>query len=256
MFLEERQQKILEMLNKKNKVTVKELTNNFSVYEVTIRKDLNELEKQKLLYRTHGGAIKNSNLVDVPSIYKRKVTNQKIKERIGEKAAEFIEENETIILDSGTTTFQIVNHLKKFTNLNVITNSLEICNALIKAAGIKIILGGEEVNKGNLSIIGSTAVKTINKYNANKLFLGVSALSLNNGYTTSEEKIANIKKCMINLANKIIVVSDSSKFDKVSFFTVCDYDEIDAIITDDKIENRYIKAFKEKNIDVNIVNSN
>src|SRR6056297_993614 len=121
MFVEERRHKIIELLSKKEKITVNELKKQFSVSDVTIRKDLNDLEKQNLLTRTHGGAIINDSVIDVPTIYKRKVINKRIKEEIGEKAANFVEDGQTIMLDSGTTTFEVAKNLNK-DDLLIISN--------------------------------------------------------------------------------------------------------------------------------------
>jgi len=253
MFVEERQQKILKLLNEKKRITVEELINKFSVSEVTIRKDLNTLRKKNLLKRTYGGAIVSRSMIDVPTFEKRKVINKKIKEKLGRKAIELIEENETIMIDSGTTTFEIAKRLKVFNSLTIITNALDVCTELINHNSIKVISTGGEINKNNLSMSGLATKQVLSKYRANKAFIGVSALSLDHGFTTSDEQIARAKNQMMKSSNKVVVISDSSKFDKVSFSKICDYDKIDILITDDGISEEYLNAFKEKNIRVYLV---
>jgi len=249
MFVEERRHKIIELLSKKEKITVNELKKQFSVSDVTIRKDLNDLEKQNLLTRTHGGAIINDSVIDVPTIYKRKVINKRIKEEIGEKAANFVEDGQTIMLDSGTTTFEVAKNLNK-DDLLIISNSLEICNNLIQENGVDVIITGGRIDKENLSIHGKNSENLIKNYNADIFFMGLSALSLEKGFTTSEERTANIKRLMMDSAKKVIVVSDSSKFGKISFSSICDFDAIDLIITDNNIETEYIEAFNKADIDL------
>jgi len=253
MYLEERRQNILKILKEKKKATVSELANLFSVSEVTIRKDLEALEKLSLLERTHGGAIIGDAIVDVPAIYQRKILNKEVKEKIGAKAVDLIHNDEIVILDSGTTTFEIAKNIKTFNNLTVITNSLEICTELTKYDGIRVIATGGEIIKDNLSMRSLVAEQMLQNYNANKAFIGVSALSLEHGFTTSDEIAANIKKQMIKSAEKVIVVSDSSKFGKVSFCPVCEYYEIDVLITDQNISQEYLDAFAKKGITVIMV---
>ena len=253
MFVEERQQEILKLLNAKKRITVEELINKFSVSEVTIRKDLNALRKKNLLKRTYGGAVVSRSIIDVPTFEKRKVINKEVKEKIGREAVKLIEENETIMIDSGTTTFEIAKGLKQFHNLTIITNSLDVCVEIIKYNSIKAVSTGGEINKNNLSMSGLATKQVLSKYRANKVFIGISALSLEHGFTTSDEQVARAKKQMMKSSNKVVVVSDSSKFDKVSFSKICDYDEIDILITDDGISEEYLNAFKEKNIRVYLV---
>jgi len=249
MFVEERRHQIIELLSEKEKITVNELKKHFSVSEVTIRKDLNNLEKQNLLTRTHGGAIINESVIDVPTIYKRKVINKKIKAEIGKKAVDYVKSGQTIMLDSGTTTFEVSKNLNK-KDLLVISNSLEICNNLIQTNGVNVIIAGGRIDKENLSIHGKSAENLIKKYNADIFFMGLSALSLEKGLTTSEERTANIKRLMMDSAKKVILVSDSSKFGKVSFSSICDFDAIDLIITDNNIETEYIEAFNKAGVDL------
>jgi len=253
MFLEERRQNILKILKEKKKATVSELANIFAVSEVTIRKDLEALEKLNLLERTHGGAIIGEAIVDVPAIYQRKILNKEVKEKIGAKAIDLINDNEIIILDSGTTTFEIAKNIKMFNSLTVITNSLEICTELTKYDGIRVIATGGEIIKDNLSMRSLVAEQMLQNYKATKAFIGVSALSIEHGFTTSDGIAANIKKQMIKSAETVIVVSDSSKFGKVSFCPVCEYDEIDVLITDRNISREYLDAFTSKGIDVIMV---
>ena len=253
MFVEERQQEILKLLKIKKRITIKELIDKFSVSEVTIRKDLNDLRKKDLLKRTYGGAVLRKSTIDIPTFEKRKVINKKIKKKIGRKSIELIEENETIMIDSGTTTLEIAKCLKVFNSLTVITNSLDVCTELINCSSIKVVSTGGEINKNNLSMSGSVTKQTLIKYRANKAFIGISALSLEHGFTTSDEQVVRAKKQMMKSSNKVVVVSDSSKFDKVSFCKICDYDEIDILITDNGISEEYLNAFKEKNIRVYLV---
>lgn len=253
MFLEERRQSILKILSERKKVTVYELSKIFFVSEVTIRKDLEALEKQNMLKRTHGGALISEKVIDVPTIYQRRILNKEVKERIGRRLAELIDDDEIIMIDSGTTTIEAIKYFKHFKNLNIITNSLEICNEAIKYDGVKIVAIGGEIIKENLSMRSLIAEQILKNYNANKAIIAVSALSLEHGFTTSDEIAASIKKQMLKSAKQKIVISDSSKFGKVSFYSVCEFNEIDILITDHNISKEYLEAFKEKNIKVYMV---
>jgi len=250
MFVEERHDEILQMLNDSAKVTVSELARRFSVSEVTIRKDLKTLEEESLLKRTHGGAIINNSLEDVPSINSRRIIKKEIKEKIGLKTAEFIRNNETIMLDAGTTTLEVAKNLSRFNNLIVVSNSLEICNLLTKFKGIKAVATGGEINKDNLSMRGSIGIQVLSQYTANKAIMGAVGLSLKHGLTVSSELVSKIKRQMIESAKEVIVVADSTKFDNVSFSPVCDLEEIDIIITDQDIPEEYMYGLKERNIKI------
>lgn len=253
MFLEERRQNILNILNEKKKVLVEDLSSIFSVSEVTIRKDLEYLEKHNLLKRTHGGAISNESFIDVPALYQRRILNKCLKEKIGIRTAELLKNGETIIIDSGTTTIEVIKHINKIKNLNIITNSLEICNEALRFDNIRIVATGGEIIKDNQSMRSLFAEQVVKNFNANKAIIGVSALSLEHGFTTSDEITARLKKQMLMSSKQKIVIGDSSKFGTVSFYTICKFDEIDILITDNKISKEYLEAFTNKGIKVYIV---
>jgi len=248
MFLLERQQNILDLLRKKKKVFVSELTKKFLVSEVTIRKDLNELEKQNLVQRTHGGAIINKFLTDIPGINKRRIMFKQKKEIIGIKTSKLIEENETLMIDAGTTTYEVAKQLGKFNKLIVISNSLEICSLLINFAGIEVSATGGIINKNNLSMRGAMGVELLSKYTASKAIIGVDGFSLEHGLTASNELVSDIKKQMIKSSNIVIIVTDSSKFGRVSFSPVCGLEDIDIVVTDEDIPKEYIQDLKEMDI--------
>jgi DeoR/GlpR family transcriptional regulator of sugar metabolism len=253
LFVEERLQKTIELLKIKKKVTINDLMKEFSVSDVTIRKDLSKLEKQNILQKTHGGAILNESIMSVPSIYQRRVINNQIKEKLGMKAAELIKENEIIMLDSGTTILEIAKKLTKFNDLIVVSNSLDVCVELVNCGGIKVVSTGGIIDKKNLSMRGAAAEQTLSRYKANKAFIGISSLTLKYGFTTSDEQAARVKRKMMESANQVIAVGDSSKFDKVSFAPVCSLDEIDIVITDKNLPKEYMDAFLKKKIQVYLV---
>ena len=250
MFAEERKEEIVKILKNKNSITVEELTNKFSVSKATIRNDLNELENKDFLKRTHGGAISNHFLENVSNHNERKSLNKHEKDKIGKKAIELISNDDVIFLDSGTTTYQVAKYIKGFVNLTIITNDIHIINLLVTSEGVNIIAIGGRVNKQNLSIVSRNSEFFINNYNVSKIFLGVSGFTLNEGITAPNEKIAGIKKKMIESSQKVIAICDSSKFGKAAFAKVCDLKEIDTLLTDKGIPKEYSDFLKEKGIQV------
>src|ERR1700738_4536444 len=167
--------KILESLKANGQVNVNELSESLGVTGVTIRNDLAQLEKKRVLIRARGGAIKieqNFNEEDYPLSDKQKKHLLEKKE-IGKRAAELIDENNTIIIDSGSTTYEFAKNLKKFNQLTVITNALNVATILAEYNNINVIVPGGMLKKNSFSLVGILAEKGFKDYFCDKLFLGV-----------------------------------------------------------------------------------
>lgn len=178
MFAIERQKKIVELLRENGAVQVSKLSADFNVAEETVRRDLEKLEKQELLLRTHGGAVPVDDNKHEPSLEKRKKLNVAGKELVARAAAELVSPGDTIFLDASTTTFYIARELKTMRNITVVTNSLETIAELSGCTDIRVIGTGGLVG-GSRSFVGSLAESAIREnYFANKLFFssrGVTA---------------------------------------------------------------------------------
>lgn len=244
--------KIIELLKSNGKVDVKELSDSLGVTGVTIRNDLEKLEKQNILIRARGGAIKieqSSSNEDYPLSDKQK-KNLSEKREIGRKAAELIANNNTIILDSGSTVHQLAKNLKNFEDLTVITNALNVATLLADYKNINVIVPGGTLKKNSLSLFGILAEKGFKNYFCDKLFLGVDGFDLDFGISTPSPEEAHLNQIMIEISKEVIVLADSSKFERRGFAFIAPISKINIVITDKgirpehkiKLENMGIKV--------------
>lgn len=246
----ERRDSIIQILNKEGKVRVDELSEEFSVTSVTIRNDLDFLEKKGILHRTHGGALIRKNVYEDPSLEEKQKLHSEEKQLIGQKAVEFIESGDSILLDSGTTTLEISRNLNGKKNLTVMTNALQIAMDLAGKEDITVMLTGGTIRSESYSLVGPDAEKVIGNYFFDKLFLGVDGLDISHGLTTPNPMEAQLNRIMVERAQKVIAVTDSSKFGRHSFSYICNLDVISTIITDENISDEFEKQFIKRNIEV------
>lgn len=240
MLPAERKQEILKYVRQKKAATIKDLSTYFHVHEATIRRDLTELENSKQLKRTHGGVIFNEEEIhSEPHVDLREGSFSDEKKRIGQKAAQFIEEGDTVILDSGTTTTQIAEAIKERENITIVTNDIHIA-ALLRHSKIKVIVTGGVLFPENFILNGEITNYALNNLNVKKAFIATPALHHEKGLTHFDESLIAAKMNMIDAAKEIYVVTDHSKFNRISLHTFATVDKIDCIITDSKI-NKHMK---------------
>ena len=253
IFAEERKDRILTLLEGKQKVTVSELSREFGVSEVTIRKDLNSLENMGLLKRTHGGAISiYGTRFELPTVEKV-VKNKEEKQKIGAYAASLIQDGESILLDSGTTTLEIARNLRNARNLTVVVNDLNVAGVLEPYPGIEVIVLGGTLRKGVSSLVGPITLNALSNLYVDKLFLGANGISIERGITTPDMVHAETKRKMTEMAREVIVVADSSKMGHISFASVVPLSKVDLIITDRGIAPEYVEKLEEKQVQVVIL---
>jgi Transcriptional regulators of sugar metabolism len=242
MFAEERQQQIMDLIEKKSSLKVSELAQSFKVSESTIRRDLQEMEEKGMLTRTHGGALGISKTNFEPSFKEKETKNTDEKIGIGITAASMIEDGDTIILDSGTTTLEIAKHIKA-KDITVITNSIDIAAELSSKEGMELIVTGGSLRSNTRAMVGHIPESILKNFRVDKAFIGANGISIQEGITTPNFMEAQTKKTMIAVANKVIVVSDSSKFNKVSFSIVCPIEKVTAIVTSSCIDESTVKEY-------------
>ncbi|MFC5626122.1 MULTISPECIES: DeoR/GlpR family DNA-binding transcription regulator [Algoriphagus] len=248
MLPKQRKEKILELLKEDGSAKVIDLARIFKVTEVTIRQDLEKLEKNGLVNREHGGVhlkdvenkVRNFSLVHQD--------NLKEKEIIAEKCLEFIQPGDTIILDSGSTTTEIAKKIVNIKGLTVITNALNIALMLGANPNIDIIMTGGEFKAPTLSLTGQKAADFFKGLNVQKLFLATAGISLKSGLTYPSLSDLVVKKAMIDAADTTYLVADSSKIGKSAFASLGALSLIDYIITDEGVENKHKEVFKEHDI--------
>lgn len=249
----QRHKTILNELEKNGFVRVQELSERLEVSEVTIRKDLKELESRRLLYRSHGSASQLSSLINDRHIDEKGKVQVEEKSSIGEAANLLLEKNDRIIIASGTTLLRFAQKITFTEPLTVITPSVKVSLTLCYKPNIEIIQLGGSMRKSSASVIGPFAESFLSDLTCSKLFIGVDGIDLDFGLTTSNIGEAHLNNYMIKAAQKVIVLADSSKFGKRGFGKICNMDQIHQIITDKNAPLNAIEIIKEKGIEVTLV---
>ena len=240
MLPAERRNGIVEVLKTDGKILVEEIADKLGVSPMTIRRDLQQLEKEEVLTRTHGGAIMGGKLTQEIPYNQKKEENTKAKEKIAEQAITLVKDGFTIILDAGTTNMSIAQKLIKFSNLKVLTNDLLIAFYLSQQ-GIEVYCSGGKIQKSTGACIGSTAQNFFSEVYADIAFIGASAVDIKTGVSTPNLDKSELKKKMFAAGEKKILVADSSKFGKKSFAKVMDLKDLDLIITDSSLSHEIIE---------------
>ncbi|MEN6454927.1 MAG: transcriptional repressor AgaR [Prolixibacteraceae bacterium] len=246
---------ILEELEQKGQVSVSELAKMFDISEVTIRNDLTHLEKQNMLIRARGGAIKikfNRMEIDQPGPGNQKEFFKE-KQRIALAAVNLIEDGDTVVLDSGTTTTEIAKNLERFSNLTIITNALNIANILAEYEGFNIFMPGGSLRKKSLSLVGVLADENFEKFYCDKLFLGADGFDTSHGLSTPDSEEAHLNQIMIKIAKKVIVVADSRKFNRRRFAFIGPISIVNTVITDSGIKEEDKVRLEKSGVEVIVV---
>ncbi|ALS98684.1 transcriptional repressor AgaR [Lacimicrobium alkaliphilum] len=249
----ERQQEILRRTQAEGKVTVKGLAKAFGVSEVTIRNDLSVLDRKKLLVRSRGGAMINSQLGRELSLKEKRHQHSALKQQLGRAAAALVQEGERIILDSGTTTQEVAVCLSDRKDLIVMTNGLNIASELAQSEHVEVMSTGGSLRKKSMSFYGTIAERSLQNYNFSKLILGVDGFDLKTGIGTHFEKEAILNRLMCQMAEEIVVVTDSSKFARRAFHVICAIENIHTLVTDDGIPQSYVDELTKLGIELHII---
>lgn len=231
-----RRKKIMNLILTNGQVYVTELSKEFEVSEVTIRNDLEQLEKKDMLVRARGGALRIESSVSADHrLSDKDKLHHEEKSRIGKCAAKLINDNDTIIIDSGTTTIEIIKNLPEVKELTIITNALNIVNQLVAQnnANVNIIMLGGYLRRNSLSLVGPLADKNLLHLFVDKVFLGVDGFDIKYGIYTPNIEEAYINQKMIDLAKEVILVADSSKFQRKSMGFICETSRIHTVVTDE-----------------------
>lgn len=250
MLANQRREKILELLREDGSAKVHNLSKIFKVSEVTIRHDLERLEKDGFVSREHGGAF----LKEVESLVRSfaliNQSNMDKKAVIGIHAAGLIEAGDTIILDSGSTTTEVAKNLVGRKNLTVITNALNIALILGAEPDIEIIMTGGEFKPPTLSLTGQKAAAFFHDVHVDKLFLATAGISLRSGLTYPSLSDIVVKKAMIDVAETVYLVADSTKIGKGALASLGALSLIDFIITDSGIGKDHLQLFRDHDIKI------
>ena len=253
----ERREQIIQRLRQQGSVQVNDLSGLFGVSTVTIRNDLAFLEKQGIAVRAYGGAlICDSNTPGAePSVEDKSSLNTAVKRSIAKAAVGLIKPGHRVILDSGTTTYEIARLMRQHTDVIAMTNGMNVANALLEADGVELLMTGGHLRRQSQSFYGDQAEQSLQNYHFDMLFLGVDAIDLERGVSTHNEDEARLNRRMCEVAERIIVVTDSSKFNRSSLHKIIDTPRIHTIIVDEGIPEESLKEFHRSGVEVIIVQS-
>jgi DeoR family fructose operon transcriptional repressor len=232
LFAEERKNKILDLILREKKVTVAQLSDLFSVTGATVRTDLRELESTGLLTRTHGGAIERTKTGFEPDSREKEVQNLQAKQRIGLAALVLIENGDTIVLDTGSTTLELARCLNRRKNVTVVTNDIVIAKVLEELQSVNVLFMGGMLRKGFHCTIGVQGRMIMEGLTVDKAFMGANGFSLAKGATTPDVQHAETKKTMIAISAKTILLCDRTKLGRVSLAQFLPSDRLDVLVTD------------------------
>jgi DeoR family transcriptional regulator of aga operon len=242
----------MDIIEEKGQVTVGDLVEKFSISAVTVRADLDALSSQGIALRSHGGAVRHAETSQEYPLRLKKALHHAEKVRIGRAAAELIQDNETVILDSGTTTVEIARQLKarRPQSVTVITHSLNVACELMDAGGISLIMIGGVLRPISCSFVGPQAEGMVREFHADRLFLGVDGFDLEIGASTPDVLEAQLNGLMMRIAKEVNVVADFSKLGRRSVSRIGSLSGVHRLITDTKIPAEFSEALRKAKIDV------
>lgn len=237
---------ILDMLQKQHKVEVNELSKQFGISDMTIRRDLNFLAKQYNITRTHGGALMaNQPVVRMISFDESRISNKESKEKIAAKAASLIKNGQRIFIDAGSTTRIILNYMRDDVRAVIVTNHLKVAEHALQFDNLSVIMpGGEMIRITNCSS-GTVAEEQIKKYQLDIAFLGAAAIGTDGRLYDGYSPEARFKSSIFSVAKKIYLLTDSSKFNTYDLNGFASLSQVDSIITDEGIDEEGMNLLKK-----------
>jgi len=244
---------ILQQLNQHGSVGVASLAEELDVSEASVRRDLHLLENQKLLTRTHGGAVASGVLYELPMRY-RGGQHHAAKRAVAEAAVELIGPDATSIgLNGGTTTTEVARALASRSGLRVVTNALNIASELAVRSTIELVVCGGSARAESYELVGPLADLTLAHINLDVAFIGVDGISPSAGFTTHHEVEAHTNRALGSAAETIIVVADSSKIGRRGFAKIFDVDAVSDVVTDDAGDPRALDELRRLGPRVHVV---
>ena len=248
---------IKKLMQKERAVTVDRISKLFNISSITVRRDLARLHEEGFLTKVHGGAIYKEIFEPEPIFNKQVKLFKERKTRIAKEAAKRVSDGDTIIIESGSTCMGMVKYLIDKRNLKIATVCIPIVNELWKLLKIKkdfeVSVCGGIIKPGSSIYVGPHAVGFFEGINVEKAFIGATAVSLDKGISTATQYDAELTKSIARSAREVILLCDSSKFETYSYINVIPFNEIDEIITDDKIAPDIAESIRKMGVKLTLV---
>lgn len=253
MFAVSRRKKMVKLIHQEGRASVTQLAERFEISEVTVRSDLKALHSAGLVARAWGGAVALNQSYRELSLLEKQGRNRLVKQRLAEHVRRSIHEGDSIILDAGSTTAAVAAGLSHYKNLTIMTNGLNVANALLEAPDVEVLLTGGQLRRASMSFYGVQAERSLEHYNFGKLIMSADGVDPERGITTHFDRDASLNRKMCSAVNEIILVVDSSKFGLLNPFSVCKIQNINRIVTDNRIDNYFIEQIEDANVKLEIV---
>jgi DeoR family transcriptional regulator, aga operon transcriptional repressor len=252
LLAEQRRRRILDLIEQRGQITVRDLVEKFSISAVTARADLDALASEGMAVRSHGGAVRRVEASQDYPLRLKTTLHHAEKARIGKAAAELIQDGETVIMDSGTTTAEIARHLKmrRLQSVTVITHALNIASELVDASTLSVIMIGGLLRPVSGSFVGPQAETMLKEFHADRLFLAVDGFDLELGPSTPDLLEAQLNTVMMRVSKEVNVVADFSKLGRRSLSRIGPLSGVHRLITDSRAPAEFIEALHKSKIDV------
>jgi len=246
----ERQNQILSLLTRQQRLSVAEIVEQFAISEATARRDLESLASQGKARRVHGGVMAVEQAPPELPILERESEQLDEKIRIARATAGLVSDKETVFLGSGSTVLEVARHLRNRHNLTVITNSLSVLNTLVGIKGITVISLGGMLRDSELSFIGHITEQALAEVRADKVIMGTRGLSLEHGLTNDYLQETLTDRAIMKIGRTVIIVADHTKVNRVATALLAPLDSVHTFVTDAKADKKFIQALKKKGIQV------
>ena len=241
---------ILDYINENEFADVTVLSKNLGVSEMTIRRDLAKLYEDNCLLRVYGGARSIPKEMYEAPLDKRILENKNEKVKIGEYAAQLINDGDIIALDASSTSYEMAKFIKN--RVTIVTNNISIVSLFVDNDLVEVVLLGGKVRKSSLSTVGFEMVSMMKNFHVDKAFISSKAIDFEHGLSDATVNEGEAKKAMINASKQVYLMMDHTKIDKCAFYKVCDTSEINDIITDHTENQELYKEFYRKCENLNI----
>ncbi len=246
----ERHEYILSKIHKKGKLNIDDLATEMKVSGVTIRKDLKMLEEKNLLFRTKGGASLHNPYAGDKPINEKEFINIEEKKKIAKAAFSLVKNADSIMIGSGTTAYTLAAALHPQHKITVITPALKVGLELSNRNNVEVLQLGGVIRRNSSSVAGGYAMQVLEDISCELLFLGVDGIELDHGATISNLTEATLNRKMIDTAQTLILLADSTKFNRRGVAKICSVEQINYIVTDDKIPTRLVRQFEDRGIKI------
>lgn len=242
----ERQEKLVQLLEKENTMKVSDLSGRLNSSMMTIRRDLDFLEENGIVKRYHGGAVLAKRDTEQPSFFERVVEFSDEKRAIGAEAAKLIQPGSIVFFDAGTTPLSVVEHLPDDLEFTAITTGLLTAVSLCQKPKINVVTIGGNIHRSSFSSVSYKAVELIRQLHADMAFISTKAILLPSGTYEAHLPLIEIKKSIVDVSDRVVLLASSDKFRSKSMCKAIPLEKIDLIITDDGLKKNYIEALDEQ----------